>query len=338
MALRAKDIAEMLGVSTAAVSLTINNKPGVGEEKRQEILNKIRELGCEYLLKTEPLSRNKGLIGFVIYKKSGRIINESPFFNYILEGINTQLLKHGYLMNFIYVGSDMPDELLKSQLLSGDYEGFLIFGVEMEREDLQIFVDTGIPFTILDNSFRESDVDSVSINNSLGTFKAIQYLHQCGHKEIGYLRCRERIASFEERYLEYRLSMEKLNLDIREEQIVDVDYSEAGISADINRYLDSSPALPTAFFAENDFIACNAMLAFQARGYRFPEDLSMIGFDDRQICQMVTPKLTTVNVPKDLFGPSAVDLLISRIETGRSQSLKINIGTNLIIRESVRNL
>lgn len=338
MALRAKDIAEVLGVSTAAVSLTINNKPGVGEEKRQEILNKIRELGCEYLLKTEPLSQNKGLIGFVIYKKSGRIINESPFFNYILEGINTQLLKHGYLMNFIYVGSDMPDELLKSQLLSGDYEGFLIFGVEMEREDLQIFVDTGIPFTILDNSFRESDVDSVSINNSLGTFKAIQYLHQCGHKEIGYLRCRERIASFEERYLEYRLSMEKLELDIREEQIVDVDYSEAGISADINRYLDSSPALPTAFFAENDFIACNAMLAFQARGYRFPEDLSMIGFDDRQICQMVTPKLTTVNVPKDLFGPSAVDLLVSRIETGRSQSLKMNIGTNLIIRESVRNL
>lgn len=58
-----------------------------------------------------------------------------------------------------------PLEVQEMQLRSSDCKGFLIFGVEMQREDLQVFIDTGLPFVVLDNSFQDSDVDSVSINN-----------------------------------------------------------------------------------------------------------------------------------------------------------------------------
>ncbi len=338
MALRAKDLAEMLGVSTAAVSLVLNNKPGVGEKRRQEILEKVRELGCEYLLKEQAPPVSKGCIGFVVYKKTGRIIDESPFFTYILEGLNQRVLSFGYDLKFIYVNGHDPLDTQRARLLFGGFAGFIIFGVEMQREDLQVFIDTGIPFSVLDNSFQESDVDSVAINNAQGVFKAIQYLYDMGHRRIGYIRCRVRISSFEERLLEYRLCMERFGLPVREDFILDAGYSEAEIRADIDAYLDGSPQMPTAFFAENDFLACHAMLRFQEHGIRFPEDLSMVGFDDRQICQMVQPKLTTVNVPKDIYGPSAVDLLISKLESGRKQSLKLEIGTNLILRDSVNKI
>ncbi len=99
MALRAKDIAEMLGVSTATVSLVLNNKPGVGDQKRQEIIEKIRELGCDYLLKDIPVTN--GNIGFVVYKTIGKIVDESPFFNYILEGLNSSLTDYGYNLSFV---------------------------------------------------------------------------------------------------------------------------------------------------------------------------------------------------------------------------------------------
>lgn len=338
MALRAKDLAEMLGVSTAAVSLVLNNKPGVGEKKRQEILDKVRELGCEYLLKEDVPLAGKGSIGFVVYKKNGRIIDESPFFTYILESLNRRVLQCGYELKFIYLNGKEPADEQRAKLIAGDFAGLIIFGVEMQRGDLQVFIDTGIPFSVLDNSFQESDVDSVAINNAQGVFKAVQYLYDMGHRRIGYIRCRVRINSFEERLLEYRLCMERLGLSADEDLILDASYSEDEIRADIDAYLDRCPQVPTAFFAENDFLACHAMLRFQERGYRFPDDISLIGFDDRQICQMVQPKLTTVNVPKDIFGPSAVDLLMSKLESGRRQSLKLEIGTNLILRDSVKQI
>lgn len=90
-----------------------------------------------------------------------------------------------------------PLEVQEMQLRSSDCKGFLIFGVEMQREDLQVFIDTGLPFVVLDNSFQESDVDSVSINNFQGISKAMQYAYDMGHREIGYIRCRERITSFQ---------------------------------------------------------------------------------------------------------------------------------------------
>ena len=157
MALRAKDIAEMLGVSTATVSLVLNNKPGVGEQKRQEIISRIRELGCDYLLKDIPVT--KGNIGFVVYKTIGKIVDESPFFNYILEGLNSSLSEYGYNLSFVYMNRNTSSEVQEMQLRSSDCRGFLIFGVEMQREDLQVFIDTGLPFVVLDNSFQDSDVD-----------------------------------------------------------------------------------------------------------------------------------------------------------------------------------
>ena len=86
MPIRAKDIAEMLNVSTATVSIVLNNKPGVSSETRSLIINKIKEMNCDYLLKNIPATAAEtGTIGFVVYKRFGDIIDEAPFFSYALE-------------------------------------------------------------------------------------------------------------------------------------------------------------------------------------------------------------------------------------------------------------
>lgn len=336
MALRAKDVAEMLGVSTATVSLVLNNKPGVGEQKRQEIINKIRELGCDYLLKDIPVA--KGNIGFVVYKTIGKIVDESPFFNYILEGLNSSLSEYGYNLSFVYMNRNTSFEVQELQLRSSDCRGFLIFGVEMQREDLQVFIDTGLPFVVLDNSFQDSDVDSVAINNFQGISKAMQYAYDMGHREIGYMRCRERITSFLERYQAYKNCMKRLGLKVKDEYVWDVDYSEQAIREETKKYLLESREIPTIFIAENDFIACNAVRGIQDQGYKVPEDISVIGFDDRPICQMVIPSLTTVNVPKNAFGSAAAELLMEKMQNPREYSMKTEIGTKLIVRKSVSKL
>ena len=337
MEYRAKDIAQLMNVSTATVSLVINNKPGVSEKKRKEILEKIRELGCEHMLKEGP--EHKGSVGFVVYKRFGEIVDESPFFNYFMEGVNGKLNQAGYNLNFNVMNCSMTNEEQLRHIRTMGCDGLIIFGVEMKHDDLRAFKESGLPFIILDNTFSESDVDSVAINNFQGVGLAVKHLYEKGHRKIGYIRCRTRINSFEERQQAFCAYLQQLGLQCEEKYVVNVGYSESDARDGIREYLSShADDLPTAFFAENDFLGCGALRGIKDMGYRVPEDFSIIGFDNRPITQFVNPKLSTVNVPKDIFGPVAVDLLLERLEEGRTHSIKLQVGTDLIERGSAADL
>lgn len=335
MPIRAKDIAEMLNVSTATLSIVLNNKPGVSDRTRAMVINKIKELNCDYLLKNinDTLSE-KATIGFVVYKRFGDIIDESPFFNYSLESITASLKLQNYDLKFIYINKTSSVEEQRQLLLDCGCAGLIIYAVEMYEDDLEIFTSTSLPFVLLDNSFQTRDVDCVAINNIQGTCKAIQHFYTMGHTEIGYIKCKISITSFNERYREYLHQLELLHLPYLPEHTIEVGYSENSVEKSIDAYLTNHTP-PTAFFADNDLLGCYAMQAFKHHGFSIPENISIIGFDDRPICTLVDPPLTTVSVPLNLFGPSAVNLLLTKLKAPRKQSLKIDIGTSLIERSSV---
>jgi len=336
MALKAKDIAEMIGVSTATVSLVLNNKPGVSDKRRAEIIRKIKELGCDYMLKDNLV--DNGNIGFVVYKREGNIVDESPFFTYILSGITDSARKYGYRLNFIYINKNMSLQEQKYQIMSANCKGLIVFAVEMLYDDLRAFKESELPFAILDNSFQENDVDAVVINNVQGTSKAVRHLYDMGHREVGYIRSKVVINSFKERYSAFKNEVSKLGMTFREDALIEVGYSEGEVKGDTADYLQGRKKLPTAFFAENDLIACNAVLAFKEAGYRVPDDVSVIGFDDRPICTMIDPQLTTIEVPKQIFGPVVVDMLVDKMEKRKEYSLKMEIGTKLVVRDSVKQI
>jgi len=336
MALKAKDIAEMIGVSTATVSLVLNNKPGVSDKRRAEIIRKIKELDCGYLLNDNMI--DNGNIGFVVYKREGSIIDESPFFTYILEGITDTARKYGYTLNFVYINKKMTLEEQKYQIESAKSNGLIVFAVEMFYDDLLVFKQLGLPFVILDNFFQENDVDAVAINNSQGVAKAVLHLCDMGHERIGYIKSKVVINSFKERYTAFKRALRHKGLTFDKNNIIEVGYSESEVKKDTMAYIEKKESLPTAFFAENDLIACSAVQAFKEGGLRVPEDVSVIGFDDRPICTMIEPQLTTIEVPKHILGPEVVELLVAKMEQGREYSMKIEVGTKLVIRESVKNI
>ncbi|MGL6201001.1 MAG: LacI family DNA-binding transcriptional regulator [Lachnospiraceae bacterium] len=336
MSMKGKDIARMIGVSPATVSLVLNNRPGVSDKKRAEIIRKIKELNCGYMLKDELI--DNGNIGFVVYKREGSIVDESPFFNYLLEGITDTVRKYGYNLNFIYVNKQMPLEEQKRQMESVKCKGVIIYAVEMFYDDLNIFKQTGIPFVILDNSFRENDVDAVAINNVQGTNKALLHLFNMGHKRIGYIKSKVVINSFIERYAAFEQALNEKGFVFDNNDLIEVGYSEREVKHDTLAYIEKNNNFPTAFFAENDLIGCNAVLAFKEAGIGVPDDISVIGFDDRPICTMIEPQLTTIEVPKHILGPQAVELLISKMDYGRDYSVKVEVGTKLVIRKSVKDL
>lgn len=336
MALRAKDIAKMLGVSTSTISLVINDKPGVSEDKRREIIQKILELDCGYLLRKIKSDREN--IGFVVYKRKGNIVDESPFFSYFLEGISERLKNLDYNLTVLYMSSNMSRAEQEEIINSSKCVGFILFAVEMIYEDMQVFKDSRFPFVMLDNSFMVNDVDTVAINNASGIRTAVNYLVQKGHKKIGYIRSKVTINSFADRFTAYRNTLDENGLEFKEEYVALVQYSDMEARKDMREYIKEASELPTAFVSDNDLVACGAMKGIIDAGLTVPGDISIIGFDDRPIASMSMPSLTTMMVPKDVFGNNCVDLLIGKINNHRAYALKMDIGTMLIERESVRTL
>jgi len=329
----AKDIANSLGVSQATVSMVLNNKPGISDARKKEIIEKVNELCCGHMLKkTNPVLKN---LGFVVYKRQGDIIDESPFFAYIIEGVTIQAAKKGYQLVMVHINKDMPQKEQEELLLSNACGGLIVFATEMYEDDLAVFKQLNLPYVLLDNYFIHENINTVCIDNSRGITKAVKYLVDAGHKEIGYLQSKVSINSFQERIHMFYNVMNDYTLPVQDKHVFKIGYSEQQAYHDMKNLLLGGAELPTALLADNDWLAFCAMRALRKHGVRIPEDISLIGFDDRPICLYSEPRLTTISVPKDLFGIQAIDLLIDCIESPGKQTITILLGVELIERESV---
>ena len=108
-----------------------------------------------------------------------------------------------------------------------------------------------------------------------------------------------------------------------------------GAMTEMLEVLDRGDPLANCYFAENDLIAIGAMKAFKQRGYRIPEDIAIVGFDNISEGQVMEPALTTVNIPRTYMGRVAVRCLINAIQDGVPHHIKVEVSTDLVIRSSV---
>ena len=90
--------------------------------------------------------------------------------------------------------------------------------------------------------------------------------------------------------------------------------------------------LAKCYFADNDLIAAGAMRAFKEAGYRIPEDIGIVGFDNTAMCELLEPPMTTIHVPKQAMGQLAVEQLLRLIQKCSAAPVKIEVGTTLIKR------
>lgn len=258
-----------------------------------------------------------------------------------MENIETHARKFGYNTLLLTIDKRLPLEPQIEHLEEMNCQGAILFATEMYDDDMKLFEDLPIPFVSLDNDFPYLSCNAVSINNQMGTYQAIRHLIEHGLSEIGYLKSQQRISSFDERQKGYEAALGSFSLKLKSEYIIELHYSEEGSYRDLRNYLQNSPSLPQAFVCDDDTIAAGAIHALTEYGYRIPEDISIIGFNDRPSCEVTNPPLTSINVSKHSFAVEAVNELMRLIEkadsiTEETRSRKIRIGTKLIIRSSVK--
>lgn len=347
----AKELAKKLGVSTSAVSLALNDRPGVSDETRHMIKEEAERLGYRQRSLRRKDPEPTGNIRYVIFLDSGLAVKETSFYSFVLRGIESKAKEFGYnvLVSYFNAADDWESQI---DSLSKDTCGMIILATEVQEKHIRQMgkmqsvreLLSRIPVVLVDNSTELIDLDSVQSDNFRGAGKAADYLFGKGFRDVGYFRSTTHIESFAERGQGLQASRLAHGLSGVPLQVVDVGSSSDQAFADMNAFLDQGGKVASACFADNDIIAAACIHALKSHGYRVPEDVSVIGFDDMPLCTLFEPPLTTIGVKKTTIGRIAMFILNTRMSAGQSSigenapdaCLRISLSAKVIERESVR--
>lgn len=339
--LKNKDIAIALNISTAAVSMALNNKSGVSDETRQKVLSYYAQhSNASSLSVASQLS--KTLI-FDIYKETGDIIIEKPFFAEIMSSLNEEARKHGYLLVVSHCDSNTDMKKHIEDLNAQKADGLLLLATELTASALTYYKDLDFPFVLLDGYIDEVPCDSVTLDNSNAIFRAYKYAFDMGHRNIGYLKCSTNIPNFTHRFDGFCKARRTFEPELSNQPpiVFSLPGNLKTSSLCMQKILEDLPnnfKMPTCFLADLDFVAIGAMISFTKYGYSIPSDISLIGYDNIDLSSICSPPLTTLHLHQRTLARSAVSLLVKRITNPDLCNIRVTLTSDIIIRDSVANL
>ena len=334
MGITAKELAAMLNLSEAAVSMALRNKPGVSTKTRKMVLEAADKHGYDFAKATKVHKPSKH-ITFILYKRQGAVVGDTPFFSALSEGIEAACAKADYKLHVLYIYKDDDVQKKIDEIIYSDCAGIVLLGTEMQLEDFRPFSNLRIPLVLLDVYFDSIEHDCVLINNIQGAYIATNYLISRIKKQPGYLRSSYPIGNFSERADGFYKAVRHNGMSVSKSIVHRLTPSVEGAFADMLQLLEQGEELATGYFADNDLIAIGAMKAFQKYGIRIPEDIALIGFDDLPMAVYLEPSLTTIHVPKKYIGEMAVKRLIDIMGAKDHLPVKIEVSTKLKKRRSV---
>lgn len=325
-----RELSRMTGFSPATVSNALNHKKGVNSETARIIFKAARESG--YITETSVTK-----IKLVVFRKNGSIVDDTPFFPALIRGFELECRRFGYEMVLCNVDQrDADYEQEVHSILSENGSAAVILGTEMMDGDLEIFRKAPCPLVLLDHWTESMEFNAILINNADAARMATEYLIENNHKEIGYIQGAYRIKGFRSRFVGYQSALRKHGLPCQQNNLFTVSTTMNGAYRDMLEILEKREDLPTAFFADNDMIALGCMKAFQEKGYRIPDDISIIGFDDLPFSEISSPRLSTMRVPNTEMGMMAVRRIVDMINGKDQIAVKVQVCPKLIVRDSVR--
>ena len=321
------DVAKVAGVSRMTASRALNDKPGVSDEKREDILRIASEMGYVANPLAQKLSNGRTHIIGVIAQL------HTSFTGEMVMGIGTTIRGAGYEM-LVYSLPDNNTQPPSSvvNLLQQVADGIIVL-LPYEADYLEKLGSASIPVVTVESVFDEPVFPSVITDGYQGGRQAMSHLLDLGHKRIGCITGNLKLLSARSRLKAYHDMIAQYGLEADPLLVYEGDYMQlSGYEA--AKHLLSLENRPTAIFASNDVSAYGALSAIREAGLSVPEDISLVGFDDISLSEQMHPALTTVRQPLKQMGRSAVNTLMALIAGLDAPFNQIILPTELVVRHS----
>ena len=330
-------IAQKAGLSKNTVSVALRGMPGISPETRARILAIAQEMGYSYKKKAvekRPRSQNLCIIvPTIAHDRQG-------FFAHIQLGIEQEARKNHFNMIFHSYEDDGRRFEMPLCVQEGLVSGIISVGRISEATAAAIR-KTGLPFVMADHFLESAPGDCVLTDNIQGGDTATEYLIRMGHRDIGFFGDINAATSYCDRYIGFRRAMARHGLTVNESHCMTQKGLDEQLRSDHDisvEVMNKLGGLPTAFFCVNDAAAISLYRTLSELNLALPQDVSVMGFDDTEASELVSPALSTMHVHKELLGRRAFLRLLSCIREPQRVSEKLLLSADLVVRNSVRDL
>jgi len=344
-----KDIAREAGVSTATVSYVINSSRHVMPEKRQRVLDIISKTNYQPNRVAKSLrTKRTNTIGVL-----AEDILSFPTVG-IINGISEYIEKSDYniLLNDLRMLDSLfnkYDQIIHQKEKINKALSFLVFGAKVDaviyvgmfnRDISDILMNINKPIVIAYSTSIDGHACSVNYENEDAAAELTRHLIDNGHNRIAVITGLAHTAPAQSRLKGINKAFKEANLILDSALVRNGDWERNTGYACMKDLLDSEGgALPTAVLAMNDLMAVGAMDAIRDSGLNVPDDISVVGFDNREVSEFVFPNLTTVEIDLKAIGYAAAQMATQKLSgTGEyANERNVTVPSRLIVRDTVKN-
>jgi len=325
------DVAREVGVSLMTVSRVINSKDGVSLPTRLRVLNAIERMGYRPSAIARSLAtRQTGTVGLVVPDVA------DPFFTDVVRGVEQTAYVEDY--NVFLCSTDQDPErewTVLESLEDKRVDGVILCSSRLDDDKLREVLSQHMSVVLVNRRLKGEDsrVNTLLVDNSLGSRLAIRHLLSRGRRAVGVLAGPADSPSGRQRVQSYRAVLRDAGVSYNSAW---VRYCPAGMEDGQDTARELLTACPelTGLFCYNDLVAVGALRACAELGYRVPNDLAVVGFDDILLAAMVSPSLTTCRVPRYELGTEAMRLLLSHVSSRTGECEEVVLKPELVIRAS----
>lgn len=321
-------VARRANVSIATVSRTINHVPTVNPKLAKRVWEVIRELN--YFPNTQAralVSGRSRLLGLIV----SEITN--PFFPELIQVFEEVAVEHGYE---ILIGSTNydPERMRRCirRMVERNAEAVAVMTFGIEKPLLDQLAERNVPLVFVDQAPDRPGISVLHVDYHHGIRQGVQHLAALGHRHIGFITGPLRLHSAQSRLAAYKKALQECGIPIDDSIIIEGDHTmEGGMVA--AEALLARQDVPTAVMCSNDMLAIGVLHKLSRSGLRVPDDISIIGFDDIRMLEMMFPPLTSVQMSRSDLARNAVAALRAHLENTEPKR-EYTIDTRLVVRES----
>ncbi len=321
-----QQVAERAGVSTALVSLVMRGAPNVSDKRRALVLEAADELGYRpNVLARNLASRRTRTLGVVINDL------HNPFFAEMVDGIQTTAADNDYR---ILIGNGQHSRRGEADaietFLQFRVDGLILAGPVVTEGEMETAAKSAAVVAI-GRTASSLDIDTVNCDEAVGARLVVEHLAGLGHRRISHIDGGSG-AGADLRRQGYEATMRELGLGDHI-NVARGDFSESGGYHAVDELLALDPR-PTAIFAANDLSCAGALDRIEDAGLAVPSEMSIVGYDNTGLAAMHHLSLTTINQPRGEFGRIAAELILERLDGGRSTAVHHVVAPTLVVRRT----
>ena len=336
-AVKLSDIAERVGVSTVTVSKALSGQKGVSEEVREKIRSIAEELGYQQPSAARKSQNHKNFnIGILISERF--LVKYESFYWQMYQAVATRATAEECFTMLEVIGKAEEESSRMPKLVQErKVDGIIVIGKMMDAYLQHLNTEAGIPVIYLDYYNGREASDSVISNSYYGTYELTYYLYRMGHRKIAYVGTLLAMESLTDRYFGYQKALLELGLEQKKGWVLDDRHIETGEIDTVNM-LQIPKDMPTAFVCNCDLTASFLIKKLKDNGYRVPEDISVVGFDNYLYPGLSDIQITTYEVDLEEMARRAIHNMISKISNENYKPGIHIVEGHMVLKESVAQI